>query len=68
LLTVDDPLREALVADARVSCAVEMCPSYYEIRGVTLHGRAEPVSNSEVRVRADDSTSFDFGKIRERPS
>ena len=68
LLSVDGPAREALAADDRVSCAVEVCSSYYELRGVTVHGRADPAADGAVRVRADKVMSFDFGKIRERPS
>jgi hypothetical protein len=62
-----DRARQAIAADDRVCCAVEVCPSYYEIRGVSVHGRAEPVDDRTVKVRTERTTSFDFGKIRERP-
>ena len=68
VLSVDDPVRAAITADDRVSCGVEVCPSYYEIRGVTVHGHAAAGADGTVRVHVDDSASFDFGKIRERPS
>lgn len=66
LLSVDDAMRAAFAVDDRVSCAGEVCPSYYEIRGVTVHGRAEPAADV-VRVHRETVASFDFAKIRERP-
>jgi hypothetical protein len=70
VLTVgeDEPARGAIAADDRVCCAFETCPSYYEIRGVSIHGRAEAVDGGRVRVHAEHTTSFDFAKIRERPA
>jgi hypothetical protein len=53
--------------DDRICCGVEVCPGYYEIRGVSLHGRATPANHGEVRVEVEHTTSFDFGKIRDRP-
>jgi nitroimidazol reductase NimA-like FMN-containing flavoprotein (pyridoxamine 5'-phosphate oxidase superfamily) len=66
LLSVDGAARGALAADDRVSCAAEVCSSYYEIRGVTVHGRAASTADV-VRVHPETVASFDFGKIRERP-
>jgi nitroimidazol reductase NimA-like FMN-containing flavoprotein (pyridoxamine 5'-phosphate oxidase superfamily) len=37
--------------DARVCAIVEQVPSYYEIKAVTLHGRAEEVSDDATRAR-----------------
>jgi hypothetical protein len=67
-LSVDDVTLVALAVDDRVCCAVEVCPSYYEIRGVSVHGRAVPAADGSVHVTVDDATSFDFGKIRARPA
>lgn len=64
----DEASRAAVRADDRICCAVEVCREYYEIRGVSLHGRAAPLPDGEVRVDVEHVTSFDFGKIRERPS
>jgi Pyridoxamine 5'-phosphate oxidase len=57
--------------DARVCCAADEFPSYYEIRGVVVHGRAEPSTAddlgadwAEYALALDDVASFDFRKIR----
>jgi len=58
--------------DPRVCAATDRYPSYYEIRGVTVHGCAEPVSAPPALAGAgetyalplDDTLSFDFSKIR----
>jgi nitroimidazol reductase NimA-like FMN-containing flavoprotein (pyridoxamine 5'-phosphate oxidase superfamily) len=57
--------------DPRVCAATDRYPTYYEIRGVTLHGRAEPVEPPPALAAAgttyalplDDALSFDFSKI-----
>ncbi|MEX0665702.1 MAG: pyridoxamine 5'-phosphate oxidase family protein [Acidimicrobiia bacterium] len=69
LLTLDasSPALAAIGADDRVCCAAESCSSYYEIRGVSVHGRAQPRDDGTVIVRSEHVTSFDFAKIRERP-
>ena len=55
-------------------------PTYYEIRGVTVHGRAEPVDDPQLTRRVgldgadlqifalalDDVLSFDFAKIERK--
>ncbi len=62
----DDNIRR----DARVCCAADEFPSYYEIRGVVVHGRAEPTGVGdggdwvEYTLSLDDVASFDFRKIR----
>lgn len=56
-----------LVADQRVCCAAEVCPSYYELRGVSVHGRAELGADDAATIVPDHVMSFDFSKIRERP-
>jgi len=58
--------------DPRVCAATDRYPTYYEIRGVSLHGRAEPVEPPPALARAgatyalplDDALSFDFSKIQ----
>jgi hypothetical protein len=81
---VDDHVRFALLhgsrshdnitADPRVACAADVFPSYYEIQGATVHGRAEPVPGDgrlgpdwiEYQVPLDDVFSFDFRKIQRK--
>ncbi len=57
--------------DARVCCAADEFPSYYEIRGVVLHGRADAPARlgegwSEYALALDDVASFDFRKVRSK--
>src|SRR5437868_4880049 len=63
----DGPAHRSLVADGRVVCSVEEFPSYAQIKGVALHGRAVVVAESDavVTFRLDVARveSFDFGKI-----
>ncbi len=35
--------------DARVCCSIDVFPSYYEIRGATLHGRAQRIEDETLR-------------------
>ena len=66
----DDNIRR----DPRVCCAADEFPSYYEIRGVIAHGRAEPHANAdrlgpewlELSIPIDDVSSFDFRKVRNK--
>jgi nitroimidazol reductase NimA-like FMN-containing flavoprotein (pyridoxamine 5'-phosphate oxidase superfamily) len=37
--------------DARVCCSIDVFPSYYEIRGVTLHGAARRVDDASLRAK-----------------
>ena len=65
-LADDDPMRVVLAVDDRVCVVAEQFPTYYEIRGVAVHGRAQPVDGiggRTFRVGLDDLTSFDFGKL-----
>jgi nitroimidazol reductase NimA-like FMN-containing flavoprotein (pyridoxamine 5'-phosphate oxidase superfamily) len=65
---------ENVERDPRVACAADEFPSYYEIRGVTVHGRAESRAPGdrlgadwvEYAVPLDDTFSFDFRKIRSK--
>jgi hypothetical protein len=66
--------------DPRACCAADQFPSYYEIKGVTAHGRLRPVDDTELAHRLsggqadvavyalgiDDVASFDFTKIQRR--
>jgi nitroimidazol reductase NimA-like FMN-containing flavoprotein (pyridoxamine 5'-phosphate oxidase superfamily) len=53
--------------DPRVVCAIEEFPSYAEIRGVSVHGRAVQVGDTPAQVvfRIADARieSFDFRKM-----
>jgi hypothetical protein len=65
---------ENVERDPRVACAADEFPSYYEIRGATVHGRAEPHAAAdrlgpewvEYAIPLDDCFSFDFRKIRNK--
>lgn len=61
----DDPVRALLDADPRVCVIAEQFPTYYEIRGVVLHGTARFATADDrvFRIVPDDVTSFDFGKL-----
>ena len=52
-----------LARDPRVVCSLEEFPSYGEIRGVTLHGRAVPAGELRFRIEAERIESFDFRKM-----
>lgn len=67
-----------LERDPRACCAQDRFPSYYEIQGVTLHGRARAATDAPAASRLaapggavyclglDDVFSFDFAKIRDK--
>jgi hypothetical protein len=67
VVEVDQHVRAAIDRDPRVCGAAEVCPAYYELRGVSVHGRATPHASGDVVIIADRVMSFDFSKIRERP-
>ena len=64
----DGRAHRSLLHDPRVVCAVEEFPSYAEIKGVSVHGRALPVGVAGERVtfRVEDPRieSFDFSRMR----
>ncbi len=65
-LAHDDPMRVVLAVDDRVCVIAEQFPTYYEIKGVAVHGQAQPVDGvggRTFRLPLDDLTSFDFGKL-----
>ncbi|MCE2392050.1 MAG: pyridoxamine 5'-phosphate oxidase family protein [Proteobacteria bacterium] len=66
-----------LKRDPRACCANDRYPSYYEIQGVSVHGRARPekdpaparrlsLSGEIYSLALDDVLSFDFAKIRDK--
>jgi hypothetical protein len=64
----DDPIVALLGEDDRVCCVVEQFPSYYEIAGVMLHGRARrrgaaAPSEATFDLVVDKTVSFDFAKL-----
>src|SRR5882724_13226630 len=67
-LPADGRAYQNLRRDPRVVCTVEEFPSYAEIRGVSVHGRAVlvEVSSGRAQFRVDEPRieSFDFGKMR----
>lgn len=77
----EGPSHRNLGRDPRACCAADAFPSYYEIRGAMVHGRAEtattpPGEHAVARAAAagavvfalplDDVASFDFAKIRNK--
>jgi len=71
-LRAGDAVADLLARDDRVCVIAEQFPAYYEIKGVSAHGRASFIDPDGERGRftvgLDDTTSFDFGKIpREGP-
>jgi hypothetical protein len=74
-LAEDDEAAGNLRRDPRACLTNDEYPSYYEIRGATLHGEAVPVAAAQGlgdkgwRVYAlgiDDVVSFDFAKIKHK--
>ena len=65
-LHAGDAVAELLALDDRVCVIAEQFPDYYEIKGVSAHGRAAltPVGGrTRFTLDLDDTTSFDFGKV-----
>ena len=67
---------ENIARDPRVCWSADEYPSYAEIRGATLHGRARRQSEdapekwlglSVYALEVDDVVSFDFAKIQRSP-
>jgi nitroimidazol reductase NimA-like FMN-containing flavoprotein (pyridoxamine 5'-phosphate oxidase superfamily) len=50
--------------DARACCSSDRFASYYEIRGVTVHGRAERVVDEALRVRLAAALAAPEGPAR----
>lgn len=58
--------------DPRVCCSVDTYPTYYEIKGASIHGSARPapdrpglgtLGDGTFSLSLDDVVSFDFAKI-----
>ena len=65
-LRAGDVVAELLAIDDRVCVIAEQFPDYYEIKGVSAHGRAAFTAaggRTRFTLGLDDTTSFDFGKI-----
>ena len=64
LLRLDptDPAAVNAVARQHLCCVADEHSSYYEIRGVIVHGQPYFTDNG-VRVDIERSTGFDFGKL-----
>ncbi|HEX5585749.1 MAG TPA: hypothetical protein VFZ17_00435 [Acidimicrobiia bacterium] len=66
----DDPVVALLADDDRTCCVVEQFPSYYEIAGVMLHGRARrrdaaAPGEATFDLAVEKVVSFDFAKLRD---
>jgi hypothetical protein len=71
-VSLDDPIVSHLAEDDRACCVVEQFPSFYEIKGVMLHGRAsrrDGGAPGEARfdLAVEKVVSFDFGKLPRSP-
>ena len=55
-----DPVRAELARDPRVCCTADVHDSYFEIKGVTVHG----LIGADDCVATDHVISFDFGRLR----
>lgn len=64
----DDPIVRDLEREGRLCAIADEHPSYYEIRGVIVHGkpaaRGPRRSAGVVEVDVDRIISFDFGRLR----
>jgi nitroimidazol reductase NimA-like FMN-containing flavoprotein (pyridoxamine 5'-phosphate oxidase superfamily) len=61
----DDPVLVELPRDPHVCCVADEHPSYYEIRGVMVHGRIDGAGASgDAPVALDRIVSFDFGRLQ----
>ena len=74
-LAEDDEAAHNLKHDPRACVANDEYPTYYEIRGATLHGEAVPVAEASelggeglcvYALGMDDVVSFDFAKIENK--
>jgi nitroimidazol reductase NimA-like FMN-containing flavoprotein (pyridoxamine 5'-phosphate oxidase superfamily) len=67
----DGRAHRSLLRDPRVVCSLEEFPSYAEIKGVSVHGKAVPagVTGERVTFRIDEPRieSFDFSKMQRPP-
>lgn len=60
-----DPLVEQFARDPNVCCVADEHESYYEIRGVIIHGRLVTSADAgQYTLDATRTITFDFGKLR----
>ena len=59
-----DPMIEQLGSDPSLCLVADEHESYFEIRGVIVHGNAVGVGDHSFRVDIDRIISFDFGRLR----
>ena len=60
-----DQLLDVVARDPRICCTADEHGSYYDIRGVIVHGTAERGdSENELSVTIERTISFDFGRLR----
>jgi len=61
-LDATDPVAVSAVTCGQLCCVADEHASYYEIRGVIVHGQPNIVDKS-VRVEIERRSGFDFGKL-----
>jgi hypothetical protein len=60
-----DPFVDDLARDPSVCCVADEHESYYEIRGVIIHGRLTASGGTgSYTLEPARTISFDFGKLR----
>jgi hypothetical protein len=59
-----DPVSAQLARDPRVCCLYDEHESYFEIRGVIVHGRLPGAVGHGAEVEIDGVISFDFGRLK----
>jgi nitroimidazol reductase NimA-like FMN-containing flavoprotein (pyridoxamine 5'-phosphate oxidase superfamily) len=65
-LAVGDAVIDEIAGDPTICCVADEHATYYEIRGVIIHGRAEPDDDrpGAFQVSIAKTISFDFGRLR----
>ncbi|HVW42067.1 MAG TPA: hypothetical protein VHC18_12035 [Amycolatopsis sp.] len=58
----DDPVAVAAAGPEPLCCTADEDPSYYEIRGVIVHGRPAPAADG-LRMPVERAIGFDFGRL-----
>ena len=64
-LDATDPVAISAVATQELCCVADEHPSYYEIRGVIVHGEPNFVDGI-LRVDIERRSGFDFAKIERK--
>jgi hypothetical protein len=61
----DDPMLDVLGPDPRVCCVADEHASYYEIRGVIIHGTLVPGDVADdFTLEPGRTITFDFGRLQ----